>query len=77
MGHCTTVWDTMADKKIQTLDRTVAILDCFKLDKPAMGVREVARQTNLSPSTVGRMMGYMKAQGILNQDPESFQYMMG
>jgi IclR family transcriptional regulator, KDG regulon repressor len=67
----------MTDNKIQTLDRSVAILDCFKLDKPVMGVREVARQTNLSPSTVGRMMGYMKEYGILNQDPETHKYMMG
>jgi IclR family transcriptional regulator, KDG regulon repressor len=77
MGQRTTIWDTMAENKIQTLDRSVAILDCFKLDKPALGVREVARQTQLSPSTVGRMMGYMKEHGILNQDPETLQYMMG
>ena len=67
----------MAENKIQTLDRSVAILDCFNLDKPVLGVREVARQTQLSPSTVGRMMGYMKEHGILNQDPETLQYMMG
>ena len=67
----------MTDNKIQTLDRSVAILDCFRLDKPSLGVREVARHTNLSPSTVGRMMSYMKEKGILNQDPETLQYMMG
>ncbi|MDO9546500.1 MAG: IclR family transcriptional regulator [Pelolinea sp.] len=67
----------MVENKIQTLERAVVILNCFSLDKPSLGVREVARQTNLSPSTVGRMMGYMKDQGILNQDPETFQYMMG
>lgn len=67
----------MTENKIQTLERLVAILDCFNLDKPSVGVREVARQTNLSHSTVGRMMGFMKEMGILNQDPESLQYMMG
>jgi DNA-binding IclR family transcriptional regulator len=54
-----------------------AILDCFSLDKPALGVREVARETTLSPSTVGRIMAYMKEMGILNQDPETHLYMMG
>jgi DNA-binding IclR family transcriptional regulator len=54
-----------------------AILDCFSLDKPALGVREVARETTLSPSTVGRIMAYMKEMGILNQDPENHLYMMG
>lgn len=67
----------MTAKKIQTLDRTVEILDCFSMDKPALGVREVARRTKLSPSTVGRIMAYMKEMGILNQDPESHLYMMG
>ena len=67
----------MAGNKIQTLDRMVAILDCFSLDKPVLGVREVARQTTLSPSTVGRIMAYMKDMGILNQDPETHLYMMG
>lgn len=67
----------MTAKKIQTLDRTVEILDCFSMDKPALGVREVARRTKLSPSTAGRIMAYMKEMGILNQDPESHLYMMG
>ena len=67
----------MTGNKIQTLDRMAAILDCFSLDKPALGVREVARETTLSPSTVGRIMAYMKEMGILNQDPETHLYMMG
>ena len=67
----------MTGNKIQTLDRMVAILDCFSLDKPILGVREVARQTTLSPSTVGRIMAYMKDMGILNQDSESHLFMMG
>jgi len=67
----------MTGKKIQTLDRIVAILDCFSLDKPVLGVREVARETTLSPSTVGRIMAYMKDLGILNQDSETHLYMMG
>jgi DNA-binding IclR family transcriptional regulator len=67
----------MTVNKIQTLDRMASILDCFSLDKPALGVREVARKTELSPSTVGRIMAYMKEMGILNQDPETHLYMMG
>lgn len=67
----------MNDKKIQTIDRFIAILDCFTLDKPALGVREVARQTGLSPSTVGRLMAYLKDKSILNQDPETQWYLMG
>jgi DNA-binding IclR family transcriptional regulator len=67
----------MMENKIQTIDRSVEILDCFTLDKPVLGVREVARRTGLSSSTVGRLMAHLKEKGILNQDPETQLYMMG
>lgn len=62
---------------MQTLDKVIAILDCFTLDKPALGVREVARRTDISSSSTGRIMAYLKEQGILNQDSETQFYMMG
>lgn len=63
--------------KNQSLERAVAILDCFTLESPVLGVRDVARKTNLSSSTAGRLMAAMKELGILNQDPETLAYMMG
>ena len=66
----------MADKN-QSLGRAVTILDCFTLEEPVLGVREVARKANLSSSTTGRLMATMKELGILNQDPETLAYMMG
>ena len=66
----------MSDKS-QSLERIAKILDCFSLDEPVLGVREVARKTGLSHSTAGRLMGNMKDLGILNQDPETLSYMMG
>ena len=65
------------ENKIQTIDRSVEILDCFTLDKPALGVREVARRTGLSSSTAGRLMAHLKEKGILNQDSETQLYMIG
>lgn len=64
-------------ERIQTIDRMVSILDCFSLDEPLLGVREVSRKTGLSSSTTGRMMAYLSELGILNQDPETLSYMMG
>ena len=64
-------------ERIQTIDRMVSILDCFSLDEPSLGVREVSRKTGLSSSTTGRMMAYLNDLGILNQDPETLSYMMG
>lgn len=64
-------------EKIQTLERTISILDCFTLDEPVLGVREIARKTGLSSSTAGRLMANLKDFGILNQDTETLLYMMG
>jgi IclR family KDG regulon transcriptional repressor len=61
----------------QSLERAVTILDCFTLDEPIMGVRDVARKAKLSSSTTGRLMAALKKLGILNQDPETLAYMMG
>ncbi|MBP6086634.1 MAG: helix-turn-helix domain-containing protein, partial [Pelolinea sp.] len=38
-------------EKSQSLERIVTILDCFSLEEPMLGVREVARKTGLSHST--------------------------
>lgn len=64
-------------EKSQSLERMVAILDCFTLEEPVLGVREAARKTRLSSSTAGRLMANMKSLGMLNQDPDSQAYMMG
>ena len=67
----------MSENKIQMLDRMVAIMDSFTLDQTVQGVRDVARKTELSSSTAGRIMAYLKDLGILNQDPDTLAYMMG
>jgi len=63
--------------KVQTLERMVTILDCFSLEEPVLGVRAVARKTGLSSSTTGRLMANMKDYGILAQEVESLEYMIG
>jgi len=64
-------------ESVKLLERIVSILDSFTLEQPILGVREIARRTGLSTSTVGRLMTAMKHMGMLNQDPESQSYMMG
>jgi len=67
----------MAPTEMQTLNNAVALLDCFTIQQPELGVREAARLTNLPPSTVGRMMQALKEAGLLAQDPESRLYHLG
>jgi IclR family transcriptional regulator, KDG regulon repressor len=59
------------------LSHVCAILDCFTIDRPEIGVREVARMTGLTTSTVGRLMTAMKERGILSQNQNSRGYALG
>lgn len=67
----------MATTETQSLHRAIAILDCFRDIQPQLGVREIARQLELHPSTVGRMLATLTSLGILNQDKETHRYRMG
>jgi IclR family transcriptional regulator, KDG regulon repressor len=67
----------MKPDKAQTLNRAVNILDCFSLESPELGVREVARLIGLSTSATGRLMLAMKDLRILNQNPSTKMYSVG
>ncbi len=54
-----------------------AILDCFSIDRPEVGVREAARLTGLTTSTVGRLMTSLKERGILSQNSSTRSYTLG
>lgn len=64
-------------KETQSISRAIAILDCFRDIQPELGVREIARQLELHPSTVGRLLVTLTSLGILNQDKVTHQYRMG
>ncbi len=64
-----------ADKGV--LAHFCEILDCFNQERTELGVREMARLTNLPSSTVGRLLLSMKERGILQQNPESKTYSLG
>ena len=67
----------MTAEKIQTLERAVKILDCFNVNEPELGVREIARRIHLSSSTTGRLMAAMKELNILAQNTETHLYCLG
>jgi IclR family transcriptional regulator, KDG regulon repressor len=67
----------MGTTETQSLHRAIAILDCFRDIQPQLGVREIARQLELHPSTVGRILVTLTSLGILNQDKETHRYRMG
>lgn len=62
---------------MQTLERAVSILNCFTLEQPELGVREVSRMIGLSASTTGRIMSGLKEMGLLSQNPDTRIYALG
>jgi IclR family KDG regulon transcriptional repressor len=62
---------------MQAIDRIVAILDCFTLTSPQLGVREIARKIELPTSTTGRILTSMKETGLLSQNSDTQQYQLG
>lgn len=67
----------MPAEQLQTLNRAIAVLDCFTQENTELGVREIARMVSLSSSATGRLLAAMKEMGILTQNPETRAYAMG
>lgn len=67
----------MPSDSTKVLSHIIAILDCFSVEQPLLGVREAARQAGISSSTAGRLMAEMKDAGILKQDPQTRAYSPG
>jgi IclR family transcriptional regulator, KDG regulon repressor len=65
------------DAKSTTIQRAVALLDCFSHDQPELGVREIARKVGLSSSTTGRLLVQLKELGLLSQNPNTHAYSLG
>jgi IclR family KDG regulon transcriptional repressor len=67
----------MPSDSTKVLSHMIAILNCFSMTRPELGVREVARLANLSSSTAGRLMGEMKEAGLLKQNINNREYSLG
>jgi DNA-binding IclR family transcriptional regulator len=52
-------------------------MDCFSMEQPELGVREVARKVHLSASTTGRLLASLRDLGLLNQNHETRAYSLG
>lgn len=62
---------------IQSVDRTLMILQCFIEERRPLGVSEVARQLKLNKSVVHRLMLTLTAHGYLEQIKNADKYMIG
>lgn len=60
-----------------SLANVFAILRCFSVDSPELGVTDVARMIGVHKSTVSRMMTNLQRLGYLQRDPATDKYRLG
>ncbi|MFY0517832.1 IclR family transcriptional regulator [Lysinibacillus sp. UGB7] len=62
---------------VKTLKNSLDILECFASTENALGVREIARMTNMHTSVVQRTINTFTEAGYLIQDEGTKKYKMG
>jgi len=67
----------MYSSGVQSVERAIAILKSFSLERPERGVGELSRQLGLHKSTVSRLMRTLEQGGLLAQNAETRRYRLG
>lgn len=67
----------MSEHGAQAINRALSILRCFTVDRGAISLKEICRQTGLTHSTGHRMVKTLQAAGFLVHVPESGGYALG
>ena len=67
----------MEAKSVQTLDRTLDIIELLALSREGMGVSEIAQKISLHKSTVHRLLNALAIRGYIEKDATSLQYRLG
>jgi IclR family transcriptional regulator, KDG regulon repressor len=62
---------------VQSVERALKIMECFTLEKPYQSLGELAVQTNLSKSTVYRLLSTLAICGYIKQDEQTQKYSLG
>jgi IclR family KDG regulon transcriptional repressor len=62
---------------LQSVERAIAILKSFSLERPERGVNELSRELGLHKSTVSRLMRTLEQGGLLSRNPDTERYRLG
>ncbi len=63
--------------KVQSVDRTIDVLESLASRQGATGISELAQLVGLHVSTVHRLLATLVDRGYVRQDPESSRYHLG
>ncbi|TCS95962.1 IclR family transcriptional regulator [Hazenella coriacea] len=61
---------------VRAVERALDILMCF-VQKPQLGMMEIAENTGLNKSTVFRLLGTLEEKGFVQRDPYTEKYQLG
>ncbi len=61
----------------QSVERALTILESFSSRRPDLGVQELARALDTSPSTVSRLLAALENRGYVTQDDSSGRFRLG
>lgn len=63
--------------RVQSIDRAVAILECFSEDKRELKLSEIAQKLDLNKSTVHGLLNTLKYHRFIDQDETTQKYRLG
>jgi DNA-binding IclR family transcriptional regulator len=67
----------MSDNKVQTIDRTLDIIELLATAKEGLGVTEIGQNIGLHKSTVYRLLTALSNRGYIEKDPKKSTYKIG
>ena len=68
---------TTSQYQVRALDRALQILGTFSLEQPQLTLSEIALLTNLSPSTVLRLLSILARYGYIERSPDTDRFRIG
>ena len=63
--------------RVQSIDRAVAILECFNEEKKELRLTEISEKLGLNKSTVHGIITTLRYHGFISQDKETQKYKLG
>lgn len=67
----------MKEQSVQTLDRTLDIIELLATSTQGMGVTEIGQQLQLHKSTVHRLLNALAQRGYIEKEPKTGLYKIG
>ncbi len=69
--------ELMSDNKVQTIDRTLDIIELLATAKEGLGVTEIGHNIGLHKSTVHRLLTALLNRGYIEKDLKNYTYKIG